>query len=608
MATITCKELIGQYGPAGTIEALLLRTKMEGRIWMLTDGQEARVGEYFARRDIPQDAIFVYSFTTKDGERVFANYWKRNAEGAFLHHSAQVSERNLESILSAADTVGEVSRIVDDTVRYTGDIVERLSSLSIPEVNGVSTRSSELLRILDQEARKPADVEAIAAEASAEGFYSGPVKGVSAELLRLELQLLKDAASGIVSYAKKAVDGLPENDKLREAFLSELSSFYAKNEAFINEVGYNKACIGQLLSTLSETNGFSEENIKDIIYGNADSDLVQNMRTSTEKTVYSGVGNFPALEKGESIALVDDVDTRISLLETEWADIIDEGMVRNGGFSVGEHQHPAINVNNQPYHGVQQLILSLAQAARGMEGNVWMSPEQVDAFGLNRERRAAVTTIFGTGSGHIRYGESFNASVLSMPLLNEGEQKRFAHLREDRSNVKLFNEAISRYDAMRPDSSRFARTMVKLYFAIMTHTDIGRITLTEPMQSFLPTDMSPEEATSFRKDTALSLYAEMASIGSDCAKIECSMMLQMRIQAEIDSLRSVSEVTGTEQVAHSAYTREEAIEIAKQVGLEEEVTLEMDENGLTPAQALYEWDVLPIVQDAANDDDNDYSM
>ncbi len=42
-------------------------------------------------------------------------------------------------------------------------------------------------------------------------------------------------------------------------------------------------------------------------------------------------------------------------------------------------------------------------------------------------------------------------------------------------------------------------------------------------------------------------------------------------------------------------TREEAIDIADEYGLGNEVIYEMD-NGASPWQALYEWDLLPVEQ------------
>ena len=41
-----------------------------------------------------------------------------------------------------------------------------------------------------------------------------------------------------------------------------------------------------------------------------------------------------------------------------------------------------------------------------------------------------------------------------------------------------------------------------------------------------------------------------------------------------------------------AMEREEAITIAHEYGLEEEVIYEMDMNGCTPEEALYKWDLL----------------
>lgn len=47
-------------------------------------------------------------------------------------------------------------------------------------------------------------------------------------------------------------------------------------------------------------------------------------------------------------------------------------------------------------------------------------------------------------------------------------------------------------------------------------------------------------------------------------------------------------------MGNRTYSYDDAIAIAKEWGLEEEVRYEMECNGCTPAEALYEWDLLEI--------------
>lgn len=587
-------ELFTQYGTSGTMEALRLRVMMEGRTWKLNAVTDPTMDDFFGRDDLPEDASYVYTFFLRSDDTLYSNVWTRSADATFLHKVIQVTESNIEKMVSHAELHAPVAEILTDTIDHAKSVVSRMTTLLLPEVNGLYVRIKELLDILDEHAVSAKDIEAIAAEAEAEGFYEGPVEGVSEERLRVELELIRDSAKDLVEHMD-SITRQSEDPGLKAIFQNELNSFYAAHEDEINDIGYNKACVRQVLTSLSDTTELDEEQINDIVYGNVDADLINGMRHKPLDVKYAGTENYPVASVGTDLSLSPDIKTQVSILELDWAEIILDGMVRNGGFSVSKFPAPAINANGQPYHGVQQLIHSLAQAGQNSHMNVWISKDQMDAYGLYGTTRPGVTTVYGKPNGSLQTIENFNVLDLGM-IYFQGRDSvpGFETLVREGSGRKLYDEAMARYDGIRPDSPHFSRQMASLYFAIMTHTDIGPITLTEPMQSILPEGMDRDETARFREETGLSLFAEMVSIGSDCCRIEREMMLQMRIQAELETFRRNEADFNLRE--GRTYTREEALSIAAGYGLEEEVAREMDRNGLSPADALREWDVMPLAQ------------